>query len=91
MVWETLRSAILVRSGNVLTCLGGEIGTLLEVFFAYAYGKPIVILEKTGMSTDNIKRGFSEYIDKRKISKLYFARTPEEAALLSIRLGYTTN
>ncbi|MEM2136670.1 MAG: LOG family protein [Candidatus Methanomethylicia archaeon] len=52
------RSIILVRNSDVIVSLGGEIGTIIELFLAYSYSKPIAILRNTNMSTDNLEKAF---------------------------------
>ncbi len=82
------RSVILCKSSDVLVSLGGEAGTLIEVFMAYAMGIPVIVLKNTGLPTDNLEKGFGKFIDNRKTSEIYYAETPENAALLSVKLGY---
>jgi len=74
------RSVILVRSSDVLAVLGGEIGTIIEAFMAYSYGKPVFILRGTGMTTDKLERAFSDAFDSRRSAFVSYADTPEELA-----------
>ncbi|TRM81348.1 hypothetical protein DJ524_04430, partial [Sulfolobus sp. D5] len=74
------RSVMLVRSSDVLVSLGGEVGTMIEIFMAYAMGKPLLVLNHTGLSSDVIARAFPEYIDQRKVIKPKYFDSPEELA-----------
>ncbi len=74
------RSVMLVRSSDVLVSLGGEVGTMIEIFMAYAMGKPLFVLSNTGLSSDVIVRAFPEYIDQRKVTKPKYFDSPEELA-----------
>ena len=74
------RSVILVRSGDALVSLGGGVGTEIEIMIAYAMGKPIYALTKTGLSTDYFAKVFPEYIDDRKIIQIKYFEDPEKLA-----------
>ena len=83
-----LRSYFITRSSDVVICLGGGVGSLIEIMFAYACGIPIVVLKNTGYPTDRLEDFCIDgYIDHRKIVKLYFTENPEEAAKLAVELG----
>jgi Predicted Rossmann fold nucleotide-binding protein len=74
------RSVILVRSADLLVSLGGEVGTTIEIFMAYAMGKRALVLSDTGFSTDKLKTAFSEYLDNRKVMKVEYYSSPEDLA-----------
>ncbi|MGB9730176.1 MAG: hypothetical protein ACP5GU_08185 [Thermoprotei archaeon] len=74
------RSTILVRSSDILVTLGGEIGTMIELFMAYSYGKPVVILRNTGLSTDKLEKAFNSSFDNRLTAPIIYVNTPEELA-----------
>lgn len=74
------RSTILVRTSDVLVTLGGEIGTMIELFMAYSYSKPVVILRNTGLSTDKLEKVFSNSFDSRLTAPVIYVDTPEELA-----------
>ncbi|BDC19535.1 LOG family protein [Acidianus sp. HS-5] len=74
------RSVILVRSADLVVSLGGEVGTTIEIFMAYAMGKKTLVLTDTGFSTDRIKNTFQEYFDNRKVMKVDYYSSPEELA-----------
>ncbi|MEM0373518.1 MAG: LOG family protein [Sulfolobaceae archaeon] len=77
------RSVILVRSSDILVSLGGGVGTEIELFMAYAMGKPIYSLIDTGLPTDNLRISFPEYFDDRKVVKVkYFADEVEMAKVI---------
>jgi uncharacterized protein (TIGR00725 family) len=74
------RSVALARSSDVLVSLGGAIGTLLEILLAYSYGKPVYILEGTGLDTDRYKGLIDPYADSRRLAKITYVREPEKLA-----------
>jgi len=74
------RSSIVVASSDAVVVLAGGCGTLVEVAMAYSMGKPIVVLEGSGLLADRLRQMFPEgYLDHRRIVKLKFARSVEEA------------
>ncbi|BBD72343.1 hypothetical protein HS1genome_0732 [Sulfodiicoccus acidiphilus] len=83
------RSVLICASADVLVSLGGEAGTITEVFMAYGMGKPVVVLKGTGMSTDRLAEAFGERLDSRRSAVVKYVDTPEEAGLEAIRLGLT--
>ena len=80
------RSSILVNSGNVLVALGGGVGTMIEIFMAYNLSIPAIVITKTGYPTDGIKRiTENQYLDHKKLAKIYFTPEPKEAAKLALK------
>ena len=75
-----IRSGILVRCGDVLVCLGGESGTIIEIFMAYGIGKNVYILDNTGFTSDKICRYFNSTLDSRQLAKVYCNANPKELA-----------
>jgi len=74
------RSTIVVASSDVLIVLAGGVGTLVEVAMAYSMGKPIIVLEGSGLLADRLKEMFPDgYLDHRRIVKLRFVRSVREA------------
>lgn len=73
------RSTILASSSDILVCLGGRIGSIIEVMLAYGFGKPLVILTRLGMDTDAIGKCFGEYIDSRRLARIYYVSTGRDA------------
>ncbi|MCD6503706.1 MAG: DNA transporter [Thermoplasmata archaeon] len=73
------RSTIICRTSDVLVVMGGRIGSMIEVFMAYDYGKPVVIV-KSGYDTDKIAECFGRYIDSRKTAELYYVENGVSAA-----------
>ena len=74
------RSAIVVASSDVLVVLAGGCGTLVEVAMAYSMGKPVVVLEGSGLLADRLREMFPDgYLDHRHIIRLRFARSVREA------------
>ena len=72
------RSVMLVRSSDILVSLGGGVGTEIELFMAYAMGKPVYSLVSTGLSTDLLKVSFPDYFDDRKVVKIKYFEDPIE-------------
>lgn len=74
------RSSIVVASSDVVIVLAGGCGTLVEVAMAYSMGRPIVVLEGSGLLADRLRRMFPDgYLDHRHIVKLEFVRSVDEA------------
>jgi len=74
------RSSIVVASSDVLIVVAGGAGTLVEVAMAYSMGKPIVVLEGSGLLADRLREMFPDgYLDHRHIVKLRFVRSVQEA------------
>jgi len=77
----TNRNVIMVRSGDMLLCLGGGLGSATEVFNALSMGKLAVVLRGAGLLTDAFERALGEgEVDPRKGGVLKYAERGEEAA-----------
>jgi len=77
----TARSAIVVRSSDAIILVAGGAGSLTELAMAYNTGIPVVVLTGTGLLADELRKRFPEgYLDHRRLVKLTYATTPEEAA-----------
>ncbi len=74
------RSTILVNTSDLLVCLGGRIGSIIEVMLAYSFGKPVIVLKDTGLDTDRLQKCFIDYIDSRKIAPITYVPTGRAAA-----------
>lgn len=81
------RSVILVKSSSVLVTLGGESGTITELFIAYSYGIPTLILRNTGFATDWLEKAFKNRLDNRGLAPVIYVDTPEELAERAIELA----
>lgn len=77
------RSVPLCRSSDVLVCLGGESGSIIEVYMAYAMGKPVILLENTGHSSDRLAI-LGDALDARGTARVRRAPTPEDAARMCL-------
>jgi uncharacterized protein (TIGR00725 family) len=77
------RSVPLCRSSDVLVCLGGESGSIIEAYMAYAMGKPVILLENTGHSSDRLVT-FGDALDMRGTAKIHRAPSPEDAARMCL-------
>lgn len=80
------RSTILTYTSDVLVCMGGRVGSMIEVLLAYSYGKPVIVIKGTGMDTDKLEHGFREYIDSRMLSKIYYTANGVDAARILLNL-----
>ncbi len=70
------RSETLVMSGDVLASLGGSVGTIVEIFMAYANSIPSYVLLGYGLDSDRIE-AFSPYADYRRLTTIKtFRRDP---------------
>lgn len=49
-----MRSGVLLNSSDVVISIGGAAGTAIEIFMAYSYRKPLILLQGTGGWTDRI-------------------------------------
>lgn len=72
-----------VLSCDVLICIGGGSGTLIEIAMAYQAGIPIVALEKSGGWSSKLA---NKFLDERKREKIVGAKTAEEAVDLALSL-----
>ncbi len=75
------RSVVLVKTSDVLVCMGGRIGSIIEVVLAYSFGKPVIVLKDTGLDTDRLYSAFPYTIDSRLLSRLYYVGNGVEAAV----------
>ncbi len=87
-----MRNTLTVRAADAVIMISGGIGTLNELTVAYQ-DKPTVILEGTGGWSDRIREIAYEgkHLDESGSATLHFARTPEEAVDLALRLAADPN
>jgi len=70
------RSETLVMSGDVLASLGGGVGTVVEIFMAYANSIPSYVLLGYGLDSDRVEV-FAPYADYRGLAEIkVFRRDP---------------
>ncbi|MET1128694.1 MAG: LOG family protein [Thermoproteota archaeon] len=75
------RSAVLVRSGDVVVALGGGLGTLFEVFLAVSYGKRILMLRGFGAPSDKFADCYSDgVVDERFAARVEYYESGETLA-----------
>ncbi|BCU66838.1 hypothetical protein HS7_02750 [Sulfolobales archaeon HS-7] len=74
------RSVTLCKSSDILVALGGDSGTIIEIFMAYALKKPVIVLKGYGYHSDNLEKAFPTYLDSREITPVTYVNSPEEAA-----------
>jgi len=77
------RNQIIALSCDGMIVIGGGVGTLTEVAYAYAFSKPIVVIENLG---GLVEQFIGRYLDKKERVKLVGAKTPEEAVELIFKL-----
>ncbi|MBI2499090.1 TIGR00725 family protein [Candidatus Woesearchaeota archaeon] len=70
------RNQIISLSCDGMIVVGGGVGTLTEVAYAYAYGKPIVFMKDSGGLVEQFS---NKYMDEKERVKILEASTPEEA------------
>jgi uncharacterized protein (TIGR00725 family) len=75
-----MRSFILLKNADLVISIGGASGTAIEIFGAYTYAVPIVLMKNTGGITQKIAEWFSNstppfYLDYRKIVPVYIEET----------------
>jgi Predicted Rossmann fold nucleotide-binding protein len=73
-----LRSILLCRTSDVLVCLGGEAGTMQEVFSAYLEGVPVIMLGDTRQSSDVLER-LAPCLDSRCTTEVTVVKDPRGA------------
>lgn len=71
-----MRSFILLKNADIVISIGGATGTAIEIFGAYTYRKPLVLLASTGGYTQKVAEWFKDqeppfYLDHRKSAPLY--------------------
>ncbi|HVR89045.1 MAG TPA: TIGR00725 family protein [Candidatus Limnocylindria bacterium] len=87
-----MRNTLTVRTADAVIMISGGIGTLNELTVAYQ-DKPTVILEGTGGWADRVREIAygGEHLDESGSATLHFAKTPEEAVDLALRLAADPN
>ncbi len=82
------RSAVLVRSCDVVVVVGGASGTMLEALAAYGIGVPVVYLRRTGLPSDRLADAYPDgIIDPRLGAGIWYTDDPREAGRLACSLG----
>ncbi len=82
------RSAILVRSCDVLVVVGGASGTMLEALAAYGIGVPVVYMIDTGLPSDKLRDAYPDGVLDERIGRgVWYTGDPREAARLACELG----
>ncbi len=84
-----LRNFLTIRSADAVIMLHGEVGTLSEAVLAYQHAKPLIVLETTGGWSERLRSVALEdgaYLDSRHLMHIHYAKNPEEAVALAIRL-----
>jgi len=83
-----MRNTLTVRAADAVIMISGGIGTLNELTVSYQE-KPTVILEGTGGWSDRVREIAydGKHLDERASAPLSYAKTPEEAVDLALRLA----
>jgi len=73
------RNPIMVRSGEILVCMGGGAGSIMEVITGIALGKKVFLLTGTNMPSDSLENSYPDgKVDERKNGRIFFVSKPEE-------------
>ncbi len=78
-----MRSFVLLKNADLVISIGGASGTAIEIFTAYSYGKPLILMENTGGVTQKIAGWFEQstppfYLDYRKSAPTYIETRVED-------------
>ena len=69
----------MVRSGEILVCMGGGAGSIMEVITGVALGKKVFLLTGTNMPSDSLKKSYPDgIVDERKNGRIFYVSRPEE-------------
>lgn len=77
------RNQIISLSCDAMIVIGGGVGTLTEVAYAYAYGKPIIYVEGTGGLVEPF---VGKYMDSKKKVKIVKASNAQKAVESALKL-----
>lgn len=72
-----------ILSCDVLICIAGGSGTLMEITFAYQAVIPIIVLKNTGGWSHKLA---DQFLDARKRQKIIGAKTAKEAVAIALKL-----
>ncbi|WP_449187116.1 TIGR00725 family protein [Zhurongbacter thermophilus] len=88
-----MRSGVLLNSANAVISIGGAAGTSVEIFMAYSYRKPLILMRGTGGWTDRIIKILEEdttlggdSLDYRLAGRVYIADSVDEAMKILERI-----
>lgn len=73
-----------ILSCDVIICLSGGSGTLMEIAMAYQAGIPIIALQNSGGWSQKLA---GKFLDERKRQKIIGAETAREAVDMAIKLA----
>lgn len=77
------RNQIISFSCDVMIAIGGGVGTLCEMAYAYAYSKPIIVIQEL----EGLPEGFiGKYMDDKKTVKIIGAKNAKEAVDLAFKM-----
>jgi uncharacterized protein (TIGR00725 family) len=84
---ESGKVPVIINSCDGVIAVGGGSGTLTEISIAYHQGKPIVVMENSGDISDKLHKLLDNegYIDSKKLVKINFANSAEEAVSIMIK------
>lgn len=73
----------LILSCDVIICIGGGSGTLMEIAMAYQANIPIIVIDNTGGWSAELA---GKYLDNRKKAKILSVSSSEEAVVLALEV-----
>lgn len=77
------RNSLVVLSGDVVVAVGGGVGTMSEIGYAWQYGKPVVAVDSLGGWAAELA---GKTLDLRRVDKVIPAATVEEVIIIVRRL-----
>jgi uncharacterized protein (TIGR00725 family) len=82
----TVRNVLTARCSDALIAVGGGVGTLNEITFAYDYAVPVVVLSGSGGWSDRLRPVLvnGRFLDEREVVAITYAFSPAEAVELAI-------
>ncbi len=78
------RNQILALSCDAMIVIGGGVGTLTEMAYAYAYSKPIIVLKGTGGLSEKF---VGKYMDEKRRIRVRSAKNARSAVELAFKLS----
>jgi len=77
------RNQIIALSCDVMIVIGGGVGSLTEVAYAYRYSKPIIVIKNLSSIAEEY---VGKYMDEKKSVKIVGANNAKEAVELAFKM-----
>jgi len=77
------RNQIISLSCDVMIVVGGGVGSLVEVAYAYRFSKPIIVIKNLGSM---VEQYIGDYMDEKKTVKVIGANNAKEAVETAFKL-----